>query len=412
MRFMKERTTLSGVLRDRILSRGKIPFAEFMEIALYYPELGYYSSERVKIGKSGDYFTSSLVHPVFGELICKQLEEMWRLTGGNEFFIVEMGAGDGTLCCDIISAAKDRHPSFYKLLQYIIIEESGWLRKVQKGRLMNCHPELVSGSETLEIPKQAQDDTGEARDMEGGRVKWTDTSDPVFNQGITGCFLSNELIDALPVHIVEKRDGELQEIYVSLEGDAFIEVIDTLSSMDIGYYFKRLGIELLEGQRAEVNLRAVDWMKWVARSLKKGFAITIDYGYPAVELYEPERSKGTLLCYHRHRVVEDPFINIGEQDMTSHVDFTTLTLTGDECGLKTTGFTDQMHFLFASGIVKSIEEIGEKASDEADALSARLLIKNLIMPGRMGNVFKVLIQHKGFEFVPELIGLKKEPFAF
>ncbi len=173
-----------------------------------------------------------------------------------------------------------------------------------------------------------------------------------------------------------------------------------------------MGIELQEGQRAEVNLRAVDWMKWVAGSLNKGFAITIDYGYPAEELYAPERSKGTLLCYHRHQVVEDPFINIGEQDMTSHVDFTTLMMTGEVCGLLTAGFTDQMHFLFGLGIGKSIEEISEKASTEADALSARLLIKNLIMPGRMGNVFQVLVQCKGFDSVPELSGLNKNPFAF
>ena len=112
MRNMKETGTVSDILKDRILSRGRIPFSEFMEVALYYPELGYYSSERVKIGKGGDYFTSSSVHPVFGELICKQFEEMWHLTGCEGFSIVEMGAGDGTLCHDILNSAKERYPSF------------------------------------------------------------------------------------------------------------------------------------------------------------------------------------------------------------------------------------------------------------------------------------------------------------
>ena len=418
MRSVKDSTTLSYVLKARILSRGKIPFAEFMEVALYYPELGYYSSERVKIGKAGDYFTSTSVHPVFGELICKQLEEMWHITGCGSFFIVEMGAGDGTLCYDILNAAKEKYPSFFETLQYIIIEESSHLRKVQKDRLTICHPELVSGSQKIqgqEIPKQVRDDRNNNREAlfsNDDKVRWTDTSDPVFHDGITGCFLSNELVDAFPVHIVEKRDAKLQEIYVCLKDDAFVEVLNTLSSSEIQGYFERLGIELQEGQRAEVNLRAVEWMKWVAKSLNTGFAITIDYGYPADELYAPDRSKGTFLCYYKHKMVEDPFINIGEQDMTSHVDFSTLMMTGEGCGLMTAGFTDQMHFLFGLGIGKSIEEIGEKASTEADALSARLLIKNLIMPGRMGNVFKVLVQYKGFDSAPELSGLNKNPFAF
>jgi len=268
---------------------------------------------------------------------------------------------------------------------------------------------LLSGSQMMqgqEIPKQVRDDRND------DKVRWTDTSDPVFHDGITGCFLSNELVDAFPVHIVEKRDAKLKEVYLCLKDDGFAEVLDTLSSPEIECYFERLGIELLEGQRAEVNLRAVEWMKWVAKSLNTGFAITIDYGYPADELYAPDRSKGTFLCYYKHKMVEDPFINIGEQDMTSHVDFSTLMMTGEGCGLMTAGFTDQMHFLFGLGIGKSIEEIGEKASTEADALSARLLIKNLIMPGRMGNVFKVLVQYKGFDSAPELSGLNKNPFAF
>src|SRR3990172_8323247 len=422
MRSVKDSTTVSYVLKDRILSRGKIPFAEFMDIALYYPELGYYSSERVKIGKAGDYFTSTSVHTVFGELICKQLEEMWHITGGKGFSIVEMGAGDGTLCYDILNAAKERYPSFYEMLQYIIIEESEGLRKAQQERMMICHPEpyaehrfsIVSGSIGSGDPETMLNRVQHKvrNDMVDDKVIWTDTSDPLFHQGITGCFLSNELVDAFPVHIVEMRDGKLKEVYIGIKDDIFTEGIDTLSSPEIEGYFERLGIELHEGQRAEVNLRAVEWVKWVAGSLKKGFVVTIDYGYPAEELYAPDRSKGTLLCYHKHRVVEDPFINIGEQDMTSHVDFTTLIKTGEGCGLMTAGFTDQMHFLFGLGIGKSIEEISEKASTEADALSARLLIKNLIMPGRMGNVFKVLVQYKGFDSGPELSGLNKNPFSF
>ncbi len=202
------------------------------------------------------------------------------------------------------------------------------------------------------------------------------------------------------------KGGELKEVFVSLKDDAFTEVLDLPSTPEIGIYFERLGIELEEGQRAEVNLKAVDWMRWVAKGLKKGFVITVDYGYPAEELYAPDRKTGTLLCYHRHRVVEDPFINIGEQDITAHVDFTTLMKVGEKEGLQVAGFTDQTHFLFGLGILERIAAIGRSASTEAEALQERLLIKNLIMPGRMGSVFKILIQYKGIGGRPELSGLR------
>lgn len=373
---------LIDILRDRISASRKITFADFMATALYHPTYGYYSSERIKIGKRGDYYTSPSVHPVFGELLCKQTEEMWRLLGGGDFAIVEMGAGDGSLCHDILRCAKRGYPPFYEALRYIIIEESGHMKEMQregldKGGLLN------------------------------EKILWVDYSDPLFTKGVTGCFLSNEIVDALPVHIVEKRDGELKEVFVTFHDNAFIEVVDSPSTPEIRKYFDRLGIELEEGQRGEVNLKAIEWMRRVAKALKKGFVITIDYGYPAEELYAPHRKDGTLLCYHRHRVVEDPYINIGEQDMTAHVDFTTLMRTGEEEGLRVAGITDQMHFLFGLGVVERIENIGLNADTEVEALMERLRIKNLILPGRMGNIFKILVQYKGLEKMPGLSGLRK-----
>jgi len=384
---MGDSTLLIDTLRNKILVSGKITFAEFMNAVLYHPSYGYYSSERIKIGKKGDYYTSSSVHPVFGEMICKQIEEMWNLTGGKEFAIVEMGAGDGSLSCDILMCAKREYPYFHELLRYILIEESRHMKEVQKERLK---------------------ENGLLNDG----VLWSDYSGPLLNKGVTGCFLSNELVDAFPVHIVEERDGGLKEVYVDFHDNTFVEVVDSPSTPQIWRYFDRLGIELEEGQRAEVNLKAIEWMQWIAKSLKKGFVITIDYGYSAEELYAPHRKDGTLLCYHKHRVVEDPYINIGEQDMTSHVDFTTLTMIGEEAGLLTAGFTDQMHFLFGLGIIERIGAIGSAVIEpgperEAEALQERLRIKTLIMPERMGNIFKVLIQYKGLSERPELSGLRK-----
>lgn len=384
---MGDSREIKDILRNKILSSGRITFAEFMATALYHDPYGYYSSERTKIGKRGDYYTSSSVHPVFGELLCKQIEETRTIAGGQEFTIVEMGAGDGSLLCDILRHAKRRYPDLYSSSIYLIIEESRSMRETQRQSLLR-------------------------EGLLNDGVQWAGYSDPLFDQGITGCFLSNELVDAFPVHIVEKRGGELQEVFVDYQGDAFTEVLGPPSLPEISRYFDRIGITLEEGQRGEVNLRAVEWMRWVAKNLKKGFVITMDYGYPAEELYAPDRKSGTLLCYHRHRVVEDPFINMGEQDMTTHVDFTTLTMTGEEAGLLTAGFTDQMHFLFGLGIIERIGAIGSEVTKpgperEAEALQERLRIKTLIMPERMGNIFKVLIQYKGLSERPQLIGLRK-----
>ncbi|MBI5406700.1 MAG: SAM-dependent methyltransferase [Nitrospirae bacterium] len=387
---MDDSIGVKDILRNKILSSGRITFAEFMETVLYHDPYGYYSSERTRIGRRGDYYTSSSVHPVFGELLCNQIREMWPIAGGREFTIVEMGAGDGSLSCDILRCVKRGYPDLFRSLRYVIIEESRRMRKTQRQNL-----------------------TGEGLLNDG--VQWAGYSDPLFDRGITGCFFSNELVDAFPVHVVEKRGGELQEVFVDYQDNAFTEVLDSPSTPEISRYFDRLGIVLEEGQRGEVNLRAIEWIRWVAKALKKGFVITIDYGYPAEELYDPNKRAGTLLCYHRHRVVEDPFINIGEQDMTTHVDFTTLTMTGEETGLLTAGFTDQMHFLFGLGIIERIGAIGSEVIEtgepgperEAEALKEKLRIKTLIMPERMGNIFKVLIQYKGLSEKPELSGLKK-----
>ena len=387
---MSDSIELKNILCNKIYSSGKITFAEFMETVLYHDLYGYYSSERTKIGKRGDYYTSSSVHPIFAELLCKQIEEMRCVAGGKEFAIVEMGAGDGSLLCDILRCAKRDYPDLYSSSRYIIIEESRRMRERQRQSLVE-------------------------EGLLNQGVQWTDYTDPVFDKGVAGCFLSNELVDAFPVHVVEKRGGDLQEVFVDYQGDVFTEVLGPPSSPEICRYFDRLGISLEEGQRGEVNLRAIEWMRWVVKNLTKGFVITIDYGYPAEELYAPDKKAGTLLCYHRHRVVADPFINIGEQDMTTHVDFTTLTKTGEEAGLLTAGFTDQMHFLFGLGIIERIGAIGSEGTEtgepgperEAEALQERLRIKTLIMPERMGNIFKVLIQYKGLSERPQLSGLRK-----
>jgi len=369
---------LGAILRNLIRKDNKITFAKYMELVLYHPRYGYYMKGPVRIGRGGDYYTSPVVHRVFGELICEQLIEMWKILGGEGFTVVEMGAGEGSLSRDIIGYAYKKYPDFYRNLQYLIIER-------------NDHN------------KRLQQENFERENIPVDKIVWTDYDDPVFLSGVRGCFLSNELVDSFPVHIVEKQDGILKEVYVTLTDDNLTEVLDEISTPEIEEYFKRINIDLYEGQRAEVNLQAIKWMRWIGSALKEGFVITIDYGYTADELYAPYRMEGTLLCYFRHTMNKNPYIHPGEQDLTAHVDFTTLMEIGKEAGLTPLGFIDQMHFLFNLGFLEKIKDTVNKPFSEG--LYERLLAKKLIMPGAMGEVFKVLIQYKGKRAISRLKGL-------
>ncbi len=362
---------LKAEIVNSIAKKGKITFADYMDMALYHPKHGYYTSEKEKIGKKGDYYTSSDVHPVFGELIAGQLEQMWKILGKGKFTVVEMGAGKGWLCYDIISFIKDRFPEFFEKIDYKIVEISKNLVVKQSG--------ILKGFED--------------------RISWESFSSDGFSfKPINGCFLSNEFVDSLPVHQVTVQNGCLQEIYVTTRDGEFLEITDELSDPALKDYFKELSINLKEGQRAEVNLKALNWIRNISHYLKRGFIITIDYGYLAKDLYSEDRYKGTLMCYYKHTTIENPFVRVGNQDITSHVNFSSLMQAGSESGLKTTGFTKQSHFLIALGI---LDKIKESYGD----IGSILKMKTLLLPGGMGDIFKVLIQHKGIHS-PKLIGLR------
>ena len=351
---------------------GKITFADFMELALYHPEYGYYTSGKEKIGKKGDYYTSSDVHPVFGELIARQMEQMWRLMGRGQFTIVEIGAGKGWLCHDIINSIKKEFPEFFEQVDYRIVEIS--------RNLIERQSDTLKGLEA--------------------KVSWEFFSEDGFSfEPLEGCFLSNEFVDSLPVHQVIVENNCLKEIYVTIEDDEFCENTDELSDPVLRDYFKESKIGLEEGQRAEVNLKALDWVKNISHYLNKGFVITIDYGHLAEDLYSEGRHRGTLMCYCGHTTNENPYERIGSQDITAHVNFSSLMQAGSRYGLSTTGFTRQSNFLIALGI---LDEMNMVRGD----INKFLTMKNLFVPGGMGDVFKVLIQHKGVNN-PELIGLLK-----
>jgi len=371
-------------LRKFVLSqideRGPIPFSQFMEWCLYHPEYGYYSSERARIGKLGDFYTGPCVHPLFGRLIARQLFQMAEIMGEAMFDVVEMGGGRGSLSEDILNWAKERAPAFYRRLRYRLIETAPHFLREQRERLSEHERE--------------------------GRAFWMDSKAFEENKDqFEGCFLSNELIDAFPVHQVIFDHGNLKEVYVTQHQGQLGEQWGELSDPKILSYFEPMGITLEEGQRAEVNMRALEWMEKVGRSLNKGFVLTIDYGDLAEELYAPQRKNGTLLCYFRHRTSENPFERLGEQDITSHVNFTGLIRKGEEVGLRFTGLVPQYRFFIGLGILQEMESLGSEMS-EMDALTLRLSLKHLIEPeAGMGEIFKVLIQHKGIDD-PQLDGLR------
>ncbi len=359
-----ENAELVELLRQRMDAEGAISFHDFMEAALYHPQLGYYAT-RQPMGRQGDYLTSPEVHPVFGALVAKQLSQCWELMGRPQRFeIVEQGAGSGLLARDILRWTQRTAPEFAGALRYRIVEISAALRRCQEQTL---------GA----LPARAP-------------VEWLDE----LPEGIEGCLLSNELIDSFPVHRIAHQDRQLLEVHVSHHDGRFEELLGLLSTERIAEYFADLGFWPGEGCLAEVNLHAADWMARAARSLRRGFVLTFDYGYPARELYASWRREGTLLCFYRHNPSSDPYARIGKQDMTAHVDFTTLVRTGAEHGLEIAGFTTQARFLAGLGIGAGVDAVARESPEALEEYYARRrAVQELIDPGGLGRI-RVLAQRK------------------
>lgn len=361
---------LRSILLGRIEAEGRITFAEYMRACLYEPGLGYYTSPGRKVGGEGDFYTSINVHRVFGRLIAREIIRMWEnMDSPPRFDIVEAGGGNGRLALDILETIAELEPPLYDMLFYRLIEAEPSLRDALEAMLAGH-----SGKWTLHSPG----------DLTAGSLS------------VSGCLLSNELIDSFPVHLVEMTAGGLREVYVGAQGDEFVEMTDLPSTHELEEHLAGLEIALRPGQRAEINLEAVRWLTGVSGALERGFVMTIDYGYPASELYAPFRKNGTLLCYFRHRVEENPYVRVGKQDITSHVDFTTLMDRGEESGLAKAWFGEQYRFLMGAGLMEEMAALEAGASSEEERRNIRLVLKKLILPdGGMGDTFKVLIQSKG-----------------
>jgi len=371
---------LKELLLDTLRRAGPMTFERYMAMCLYHPEFGYYTQGEERTGVAGDYFTSSDLHPVFARLVARQASEMWNAMGRpRPFTLVEMGAGRGLFASDFLSWSAAALPDFATALDYVAIEPGATQRRRIEARLAE-------------------------RGM-GGKVRLLANLEEL--APVTGCFFSNELVDAFPVSVVMRTGGRLKEIYVIADGATLGEEPGPISDPAVAAYVARYAHELEEGHRVEVNRHAQEWIRAVAAKLTRGFVVTIDYGDTADRLFTPDRPRGTLLAYHGHTAAEDFFTAPGETDLTAHVNFSALIDAGKAAGLEFAGFTTQERFLLALGEANQFADVYDPGQTELEMLQERLRLKRLISPEGMGNIFKVLVQQRGVPQAP-LTGFKFE----
>jgi SAM-dependent MidA family methyltransferase len=389
---------LTGFIRETIRQKGPVTFAWFMEQALYHPERGYYSSGRCAIGRRGDYFTNVSVGPLFGRMLAAQFAEMWHALGRpDDFVIVEQGAYHGDFAGDVLEAARERAPEFFAVVRYQIVEPFPILQKRQMEAL---------------------------RDF-GGKVAWKRSLAGL--QPFCGVHFSNELLDAMPVHLICRSDpegcasarsghaeacpsanAEWQERYVEESGGAFNFVTMPIGDPELRRHLETIPRPLAGPYESEVNLASLKWIESLAPKLTRGYVLAVDYGYARDNYDSSERSGGTLQCYARHRLIPSPLSDPGELDITAHVDWTSLALRAEKHGLRVAGFTDQHHFM--TGIVAAL--VPEQFGATADPGTRRAL-QTLLHPELLGKTFQFLALTRNVPPDSQLSGFKfaRDPCA-
>ena len=369
--------TLFDIIKEEIRESGPISFRRFVELSLFHPQHGYYSSGKARIGKKGDFYTSPSVHRSFGETISRFLARASLLLEGEKFTIVEFGASNGQLAFDILGALRENHPDLYARTDYVISEISSVARQAAK--------------KTLEGHRE--------------RVRWTDDLRKIERDGFCGVVIANEFLDSLPFHRLKLHGGETREVFLSLRDGEIEEVLRDPETEGLYEFSKRYLDEYVQGEEAEACLLAGKWLAEVGAALQKGFILSIDYGSLAPELYSPGRRKGTYRCFYRHELSSNPYIRVGEQDITADVNFSELIRIGDTLGLSTIKYATQGQFLVDWGILE-IFKTYDKPQNQGDRLAA----KTLFMPEFMGRRFKVLLQSKGFQPEELEVFCKHQPF--
>ena len=361
---------LQTIITDKIKSTGPLSFVDYMDLALYYPGHGYYNSGCFRTGKKADYFTGPTLTWLYGHMIAKQIEDMWSSMNENKFTIVEYGAGSAVMAMDILFYLK-RNLTLYDQLEYFIIEKNESANATHNGRL---HEKVKYIRSIKEIAP------------------------------VTGCILSNELLDNFPVHRVVMQD-QLMEIFVGLNEAGKLEEIFKPAGENLHNYLGYQHIKLPGGAYGEINLAAAEWIKEIAKNLKKGYILTIDYGGTGTELYNKFGKAGTLHCYNSHIINRNFYDDIGLQDITAYVNFSALHFYGLQHGLHLCGYTNQSRFLHSLGFADYVKEMETDGKLQDLTPKEKVFLINALFYS-MGQQFRVLIQQKALPVNHRLKGLR------
>jgi len=363
-------STLAARLRERIKSEGPIPFCDWMEAALYDPQDGYYCrTDRTKWGREGDYRTSPERSSLFAATFARYFAKLYGELGSpTRWTIVEAGAGDGRFASGVLQTLQRSFPDVFAATSYVIDEVSSHSRSLARERLQPF-------ADRVELKKLVDAEV-----------------DP-------GVVFSNELLDAFPVHRVTRQDTGLREFYVGVGDDGNFEWLLGAprpdSSPRLLEYFEECGVQLGEGQIAEVSLEIEEWLRRVADKMRKGYVVTVDYGLAAEDLCSATANQGgTLRGFHRHEFVDDLLARPGEQDLTATVNWSFVKSVGARLGLEIVEFERQDRFLLAAGLLEQLEVEARQCKGEAGRLRISTAAREMILPDGMASHFQVLVQTK------------------
>ena len=365
--------SLRALIVEEICQRGPIPFSRYMELCLYEPKMGYYARQSGQFGKAGDFYTSSDVHAVFGRLLARQFEQMWRVLGSpDRIDIVEPGPGRGLFAQDVLDWSEKKFPEFFRAVRYRLVEISPILQERLRTTL----------SRHFESGKCCLAETLLARSSEGQQLRSPDIPVIIF---------ANEFFDALPVEVI----GPNGALRVDAVNGHFVETW-VPPSPEVLEYLDRYSIHPQAGERVEVALLAQDQMNCVASAIGRGFFITVDYGYTRDELLAG-RHRGTIMTYRQHSASPNPYEAPGEQDITSHVNFTALAATAEQNGMRVEKLLTQSQFLMGIGEETEFADAFEECRLPQERAKVALQLKHLVTPAGMGETFHVLLASKGVE---------------
>lgn len=370
----------ASTLRERIAAeireRGPIPFSRYMEMCLYEPELGYYARPREQFGKAGDFYTSSDVHALFGRLLARQFDEIWTAMGApDKINLIELGPGRGLFAQDVLAWAQKKFPDFAAAVRYWLVETSAALRQGLQDRFA---AQIALGAVSVhtvieEVPRSAHT-----------------------------IVFGNELIDALPVDVVDYRG----EVFITKREGRFVEEFHQ-PAPELVAYLRAHSVLPQEHERVEVCLAGQNYIERIAQAIDQGFVVLIDYGYTRAE-QAAGRHLDTVMTYRRHAAGASPYDAPGEQDITAHVNFSALEAAGREAGLEKAALLTQSQFLIGLGEPNQFSDAFEECGTPQEHAKVTMQLKHLVTPAGMGETFHVLIMTKSIprEAVARLSGMR------